>query len=450
MTCSSPVQWSFKINQNNSLDSFSMPWTVNDTSTLNFNSAKGLYRLNFISVTNDTYLHIYISTEVGGPLVLTETKSSKMYIHKRRKKIIVKWHPSLVDPQNTEYCLVIHNKKIYKTLCSAQLDKSGILSSNLNFKKSKVSSQLLTGQILGPQMSTKFGTDAYPIIACIGQKLQFAFSNPKMDETYYFSLFATNRQTNFTYQYGTISTNGRLKPITLKDGKAMFKNLKKMDGDALFRYKVPRNSDNTLKIFVASCDSKIKVKISKKEKVLLTKNVTKYSIISLNSVEVGTRYNVRIILNSQDIDNNSVIQILASSRKDFTLSFPLMPSDTRIREYESLKTCNSVTIGWYVPPQTQFQHYYCFLVKEGQILDIKEERGLNQCDIQRATRASDFVLQYCKYLDYRDQKVVVEKVRYLLPGKNYVFQVVVKKPQGKPLAYDLFQTHTLRTCSKFV
>lgn len=82
------------------------------------------------------------------------------------------------------------------------------------------------------------GTDAYPIIACIGQKLQFAFSNPKMDETYYFSLFATNRQTNFTYQYGTISTNGRLKPITLKDGKAMFKNLKKMDGDALFRYKV--------------------------------------------------------------------------------------------------------------------------------------------------------------------------------------------------------------------
>ncbi|KAJ8948657.1 hypothetical protein NQ318_022725 [Aromia moschata] len=54
-------------------------------------------------------------------------------------------------------------------------------------------------------------------------------------------------------------------------------------------------------------------------------------------------------------------------------------------------------------------------------------------------------------LQERNKKgqVITEKINYLKPGKSYIIQVIViKKPKGKALSYDLLQVHTTRSCHK--
>lgn len=80
----------------------------------------------------------------------------------------------------------------------------------------------------------------FPLIACVGKKKQYTVSNLKQGQTYFFDLFATNRQSNLTYFFGSTSTkfDSRIKPISLRDGKSTFANLRKFDGKVIFKFKV--------------------------------------------------------------------------------------------------------------------------------------------------------------------------------------------------------------------
>ena len=57
---------------------------------------------------------------------------------------------------------------------------------------------------------------------------------------YYFNLFAINNKTNLTIPYGKsyIEYNYTIKPVVLKDGIKKLIDLRKLEGRALFRYKV--------------------------------------------------------------------------------------------------------------------------------------------------------------------------------------------------------------------
>lgn len=50
---------------------------------------------------------------------------------------------SLVDPQGTDYCLTVNTKKNYKTLCSAQADKFGVMPPSVT-GQAIVASQMAT------------------------------------------------------------------------------------------------------------------------------------------------------------------------------------------------------------------------------------------------------------------------------------------------------------------
>lgn len=82
------------------------------------------------------------------------------------------------------------------------------------------------------------------MIVCVGPKTHYTLTGLKQGQTYYFNVYAINRQSNLTYPYGSAHTvfSSKLKPISLKDGKPAFTNLKKYDGKAVFRYKVPINA----------------------------------------------------------------------------------------------------------------------------------------------------------------------------------------------------------------
>ncbi|CAH1164673.1 unnamed protein product [Phyllotreta striolata] len=417
VTCPHPIRMSVKLNRNDSSAAvypieIGPVFDVDEALTTNFTSREGVYILDFFPAHDDTHLNVYVGTEIGGPAVFQQEKHSKITVHKKRKELVVKWRPSLVDPQNTEYCLIIDNKQLFKTLC-------------------------LTNRNREPKKSD----GVYPRKICVGEKLQCRLKADS-GESRYFSLFATNKQSNLTYLYGTETSTGRSKPSALKDGKWTLANLKKTGGEVNFKYRVAKTGGNVVRMFIISCESGLKLKIYRRDKVILTRNLTKHNVILLNTLENGYKYNIKLKTSAKDVDNNSRIQILVTSKSQFEFPFPQMPNDTRIIEYKSLKTCSSVTIGWLVPPQTKSAHY-CFFVKEKD----ENETAFDKCGLRR--RITDFVVHYCKEIDHQNQKVLIEKVAYLAPGKNYVIQVVVKKPYLKSLSYDLFQTSTLRSCKKY-
>lgn len=166
---------------------------------------------------------------------------------------------SLVDPQVTDYCLVVSSKMYYDNLCFAQADKYGISSPFEKYKPISASQTVIMSEDIQRIQGTSkhllklvlllwlFNLDVSdPIINCVGSKTHNTLTNLKQGQEYYFNLFAIDRQTNFTYPHGrTVDIfDYNIKPISLKDGKSTYINLKKFDGKAILRFKVRKHETN--------------------------------------------------------------------------------------------------------------------------------------------------------------------------------------------------------------
>lgn len=135
-----------------------------------------------------------------------------------------------------------------------------------------------------------------------------------------------------------------------------------------------------------------------------------------------------------------------------------------MQEYLSLRTCDSVTIGWVASPGPKTAHY-CIVVKEGKITDVEGFRWPNQCTLEsRLRKSADFYVKYCLDVKHGTEwvgpnaiwdllvilfdcrPVLTRKINPLRPGKHYIIQVTVKKAKGKTLSYDLLQVQTKPKC----
>lgn len=74
--------------------------TTNGMKTISFTSLKGLYALNVSAIEKDTYIHMYVSTEQGGPQALQNlnkfTQNIKLIKRQRKKQLTVRWEPRFV------------------------------------------------------------------------------------------------------------------------------------------------------------------------------------------------------------------------------------------------------------------------------------------------------------------------------------------------------------------
>nr|CAI5843076.1 unnamed protein product [Callosobruchus analis] len=392
---------------------------IRDNINLLWTTMEGLYMLQLLAQSVDTYIHIYVSTEDGGPKTIQSARLHKMKIIKRqrRKVVTLRWQPSLVDPQSTTYCVVVHDQKNYGSLCAAQADKFGI--------PPPTNRPVAASQTVIDWRPTNY---VYPMIACVGRSTQYTTLNLKQGKHYYFEVFATDRQNNFTYPYASASLvfDGKIKPIRLKNGVSAYANLRKYDGKVVFRYKIPKNPGNQLRIILIPCGSIVYVEVSQKGNVIATKrNVIKYENVTIDSPIEGTRYYIKVI----------------ASTKPLPKAFlPAMPSTTSLNEYQSLRTCNSVTIGWVPVPGRTVSHY-CISAREGKLEEVNNIERLYQCPAKngKLKKSDDYDLKYCKDIAHSDKSVIIEKVNYLKPEGSYVIQVTVKKSKGRILSYDLLQ-----------
>ncbi|RZB39815.1 NDNF [Asbolus verrucosus] len=413
ITCTSSIRWSFELDNstNNSLLTEVMETYYLKT------VAKGVYTLQIAALERNTYVHIYVSTEEGGPQALQKAKFTTFRLLKRqrRKRLTVKWNPSLVDPQGTEYCLVVSSSRFHGSLCSIN------------------------------------STQNDPVAVCVGSKTHHTLSNLKQGQNYYFNLFAINHQSNFTYPYGQTSVvfDSHFKPITVKDGKVTFANLKKLDGKAVFRYKIGKKVTRPLYLFVIPCGGAVDVEVSLKDSTVVPpKRVEGFERITIKNPVQSARYYIKIFaLNREELKKTTGVEIYATTKSPAKIPLPNLPQLAKVKEYESLRTCDSVTVAWLVAPAQKPVHY-CLMVKEGKFLEMGDFTMLNQCGLEnRLKKSVDFTVKYCRDIKNDEEDVIVQKVSQLKPGKSYIIQVTVKKPKGKTLSYDLLQVHTKPWCN---
>ncbi|XP_017778877.1 PREDICTED: protein NDNF [Nicrophorus vespilloides] len=427
--CSSRVDWKITLNDSGSALTEK---TSEGMQILGLRSQLGTYNFLLRAIDEDTYAHVYISTESDGPEALKGRENRKLLLRRQRNnRLAIKWDPSLVDPQGTEYCLVISSLKHHETFCGA-------------------------GNLLKPEPENRTNAasenlpkcDVDPMIICTGKKTHYAFLKPQQNLRYYFDLFAINLQTNFTYLFASNTTmlSNKLKPASLKDGKLTFVNLKEMDGKAVFRFKVGRKSHDDLEVYVMPCGGAVDVQVTKRHEVIETRRTIEgFGKISVKNPQSGARYNIKIFsTNGEELRRTSGIELYATSRKKSFIPLPDLPNKPIVKEYVSLRSCDSVTVGWLPSPGQKTSHY-CLVIKEGKLrYGFKQT---NQCGLEnRLKKSTDFAAKYCKDIKPIEGKVITQKIGQLKPGRSYIVQVTVKKHRGKTISYDLLQAQTKSKC----
>ncbi|CAH0564027.1 unnamed protein product [Brassicogethes aeneus] len=449
ITCSSKVEWYMAPHQNNETILPQKPSLTSSMETIHFKSLKGLYILNITSVEKDSYIHIYISTEPNGPQAIENSKYQELKLMKRhrRRRLTVRWEPSLVDPQSTEYCLIVSSRGHYGALCGALSDKFGV-----EFQKNLKLPVSASQTVISYQPNEYFDDHEDPAIICIEKKTQYTLSDLRQGQNYYFDVFALNKQSNLTYPHGKAHMvfDRRTKAITLKDGKSTFTNLRKLDGRAVFKFKVNRRTESSLELFIMPCGGAVDVEVNLKGEVIaLKKRIEGFGKVRISSPLVKSRYRIKVYTsNREEFRKTSGVEIYATTKSFSKTPLPSMPNEPIVKEYISLRKCDSVTIGWLSSPDQKSAHY-CLVVKEGKIREMENYKMPNQCGLEnRLRKSADYTLKYCKDITHEKEQVVTERISHLKPGKNYIIQVTVKKPKGKTLSYDLVQIHTLPFCHK--
>ncbi|GLV39504.1 nord [Carabus blaptoides fortunei] len=456
--CSSTIRWSVIFREKNDTSSVNASEQLLDSvstrnlHTLHLTASKGQYVVQLESVDGDSYTGVYVSTEPGGPQPLQITQPPKLRLQnrQRRKQLAVRWNQSLVDPHVTNYCLVISQKRNYSSLCEALEDRFGIFPPEVNLPDLiKPKTKSLEKENIWDKSK---GSKKDPMINCVGSQTQYTLNNLEHGKVYHFNLFATNLQSNLSYPYGSavLRFDSHVKPTALKDGKAAFVNLKKLDGKAVFRYKVGRASTEPLKLYVIPCGGAVDVEVTlKSTSVEQRRRVDGYGKIFIKNPIRGQRYYIRVITtNREELKRTSGVEVLATTRPSVKFPLPNMPSEVQVYEYASLRRCDSVTVGWLPSPDQRAAHY-CLVVREGRLREMEGYRMPNQCGLEsRLKKSADFAVKYCQDIKKGEKEVITQKISQLKTGRSYVVQVTIKKPKGKTLSYDLLQVHTKPSCEK--
>lgn len=95
-----------------------------------------------------------------------------------------------------------------------------------------------------------------------------------------------------------------------------------------------------------------------------------------------------------------LLQVLATTKPLAKFPLPNMPPKPKVHEYNSLRKCDSITVGWEPSPDRRAVHY-CLVVKEGKLRELEGYKMPNQCGLENRLRKSrDFAVKYCQKIQY--------------------------------------------------
>ncbi|XP_064567700.1 protein NDNF isoform X1 [Zonotrichia leucophrys gambelii] len=427
-------------------------------------SPSGLYQLDLLSTEKDTHFKVYATTtpESDQPYPELPYDPRIDVTSLGRTTVTLAWKPSPTASllrQPIQYCIVINKEHNFKSLCAVEAKlssddafmmapKPGLDFSPFDFAHFGFPADNNSGKERGFLKSSKFGrqTSPKPRVdlhrVCIGNKNIFTVSDLKPDTQYYFDMFAVNTNTNMSTAYvGTFARTkeeAKQKTVELKDGKVTDVFIKRK-GAKFLRF-APVSSHQKVTFSIHSCLDAVQIQVRRDGKLLLSQSVEGVRQFQLRG-KAKAKYLIRLKGSKKGA---SMLKILATSRPN-KQAFPSLPEDTRIKAFDKLRTCSSVTVAWL---GTQERNKFCIYKREvdDNYNEEQKKREQNQCLGPDARKKSEKVL--CKYFHSQNiqKAVTTETIRGLQPGKSYLLDVYVIGHGGHSVKYQSKLVKTRKFC----
>ncbi|RMC13505.1 hypothetical protein DUI87_08581 [Hirundo rustica rustica] len=427
-------------------------------------SPSGLYQLDLLSTEKDTHFKVYATTtpESDQPYPELPYDPRIDVTSLGRTTVTLAWKPSPTASllrQPIQYCIVINKEHNFKSLCAVEAKlssddafmmapKPGLDFSPFDFAHFGFPADNNYGKERGFLKSSKFGRQTSPKLrvdlhrVCIGNKNIFTVSDLKPDTQYYFDMFAVNTNTNMSTAYvGTFARTkeeAKQKTIELKDGKVTDVFIKRK-GAKFLRF-APVSSHQKVTFSIHSCLDAVQVQVRRDGKLLLSQSVEGVRQFQLRG-KAKAKYLIRLKGSKKGA---SMLKILATTRLN-KQSFPSLPEDTRIKAFDKLRTCSSVTVAWL---GTQERNKFCIYKREvdDNYNEEQKKREQNQCLGPDTRKKSEKVL--CKYFHSQNiqKAVTTETIRGLQPGKSYLLDVYVIGHGGHSVKYQSKLVKTRKFC----
>ncbi|NXE92411.1 NDNF protein, partial [Menura novaehollandiae] len=427
-------------------------------------SPSGLYQLDLLSTEKDTHFKVYATTtpESDQPYPELPYDPRIDVTSLGRTTVTLAWKPSPTASllkQPIQYCIVINKEHNFKSLCAVEAKlssddafmmapKPGLDFSPFDFAHFGFPADNNSGKERGFLKSSKFGrpTSPKPRVdlhrICIGNKNIFTVSDLKPDTQYYFDMFAVNTNTNMSTAYvGTFARTkeeAKQKTVELKDGKVTDVFIKRK-GAKFLRF-APVSSHQKVTFSIHSCLDAVQIQVRRDGKLLLSQSVEGVRQFQLRG-KAKAKYLIRLKGSKKGA---SMLKILATTRPN-KQSFPSLPEDTRIKAFDKLRTCSSVTVAWL---GTQERNKFCIYKREvdDNYNEEQKKREQNQCLGPDTRKKSEKVI--CKYFHSQNiqKAVTTETIRGLQPGKSYLLDVYVIGHGGHSVKYQSKLVKTRKFC----
>ncbi|XP_041032167.1 protein NDNF-like [Carcharodon carcharias] len=423
-------------------------------SYVRISSHSAFYMLQLMSIESNTQIRVYMTTnpqsEPPDPEIPFDPRVDVTSVGQTTVTLAWNASPSILRYQeHIQYCLLINQKQNYKSLCAAKtqverLDDHrpdvpvvSIYSGGRVVHLTGMEDLLLPSRVLSSSFSKEPKLDVMQL--CVGNRNVYSMSELQPNTRYYFDVFAVNVLTNTSSAYtGTFAKTLQWpdpKILDLKEG-IMIQVYVRKGGQKFYSFR-PDTWHRRAQFTFYSC-GKVYVQIERNGKLALSGKVENLKHFQLKG-KAKTRYVIGI---KSTESSETPVKILASTRPNKAL-FPRLPASLKLKTFDKLRTCNSVTVAWL---GTQEQNKYCLYKREIREQVEKEIKRLNRCFGPERWKISEKVR--CKYFHNLNSQraVTVEKVSGLKAGTPYLFDVYVFGYRGHSVKYQSKVIKTRKAC----
>ncbi|XP_068114424.1 protein NDNF-like [Hyperolius riggenbachi] len=410
-----------------------------------------LFVLEFLSTERDTHISVYLTTDLARGNLFPELPGDPRIdissVSHNSVSLVWKPSPSVTkQKESIQYCVLVNEKHNYKSLCAAD---TAIRSASRKWPK--LASYPISQYLDDHRVILLSNSDISVIQKsnnvdvrqmCIGNKNTYTVSNLSANTQYYFDVFVVNLLTNASAAYtGTFAktwVEPKPKVMPMKDGKIVQITF---DGKKQKLYSFQYQAlHKKVQFTFQTCRGQIRAQISRNGKLLVSETIQGLRHITLKG-KVMDKYFATF--KTSDATSNTSAMIQASSHVHKSL-FPFFPASLKIKSFNKLRTCDSITIAWL---GTQERNMYCVYKKKIQEHQMWREMGsADQCLGPESRPRSEKVL--CKYFhDINVQRAVTaETIGGLERGALYLFDVYLVGSSGVLVRYHSKAVRTRKNC----
>ncbi|GFT01363.1 protein NDNF [Nephila pilipes] len=366
------------------------------------------------------------SSSGGGARVLVTTRStgelpfhpplppepSVQIVKVKRNRILISWEASLTTRPH-QYCVSSNHRGNYNSLCTAENDLS-------------------TG---------KHGAS----LTCVGHKTWHLFKGLQRGKTYFFDAFVLDNATNASSTYVGVSATlkgGGSPPPRIKDDALVTFTLDESNGYAVNTKYHPGKTMGPVLVFVQSCTGPGPVNLHITRGGSMKQGVMSTTVMDMKTLHLPTTNITSLGLSLRSTTTHPrKVRLWVSSRRH-SFPFPDLPEDKSVRVFDTLTTCDSITIAWKTTADERVK--YCIYRQVGG-QSLAEPQ--NYCEAQ-SRGVVVLCRRYHRFSKRRFNNLVMQKVKGLRPDTRYLFEVQVTKVKGEMLPYEQVWARTHEICSK--